>query len=379
TRGSILSSVHSFAKSLVGPLYLGFLVVVLITGFGLIALRSWRLRSEGRFDSALSREAAFLGNNVILVAVTLVVLIGTIFPLAVEAITGRQVTVGGPYFRATTGPLILLLLLFMGVGPLVSWRRSSPEEARRRLALPAGTGAVVIVVMAAAGVRDVAAVAAFGLAAFVLVANAEEIVRGIRAYARATGRSVVRSAPAVVSRNRRLYGGLIAHVGIGVAAIAITASTAFASRVEVTLADGQRTTFAGYQLTYQGVRIEHQPQRDVFVADLTVARDGRALAGLTPSLNRYPSSVDPIGTPSIHYGVFKDLYSSVIGFDASGRATFRFFLNPGVMWLWVGGFVVAIGGLVALWPSRSRAQLLPQAPPSAAVSAESARKPVTAG
>jgi cytochrome c-type biogenesis protein CcmF len=355
TRGSILSSVHAFAQSLVGPLYLGFLVVVLATGFGLIALRAWRLRSEGRFDSPLSREAAFLGNNVILVALTLVVLVGTIFPLAVEALTNRQVTVGGPYFGSTTGPLLLLLLLLMGIGPLVSWRRSTPQQAGRRLAVPAVAGAAVVVALAFGGMDNLAAVIAFGLATFVLVANGEEIVRGVRAHARATGLGARRAAWAVVVRNRRLYGGLVAHLGIAVAAIGITASTAFAAHTEVTLAPGGRTTFAGEELMFQGLRVLHQPQRDVFIADVVVSRDGDQVGRLTPSLNRYPAASEPIGTPSIRYGVFHDLYSSVIGFDPGGsRATFRFFLNPGVMWLWVGGFVVAIGGAVAAWPGRRR-------------------------
>src|SRR5205807_63823 len=148
TRGSILSSVHSFARSAVGPMYLGFLVLVLLVGFGLIAAQSWRLRSEGRFDSALSRETTFLGNNLVLLAVF--------------------------------------------------------------------------------GMRDLAAVAALGLAAFVAVANIAEIVRGVRTFARATGHSLIRSGPTAVARNRRLYGGLVAHVGIAVAAAAITVSSAFA-------------------------------------------------------------------------------------------------------------------------------------------------------
>ncbi len=359
TRGSILSSVHSFARSLVGPLYLGFLVAVLVAGFGLIAGRAWALRTEGRFDSALSREAIFLGNNLLLVALTLVVLLGTIFPLLVEALTNRQVTVGGPYFRQTTVPLFLLLLFLAGVGPLLPWRRASAEQAARRLTGPAVAGAAVMVGLAVAGVRDLAAVAAFGLAAFVGLANLAEMARGIRAFARATSMPVRRAAVQTVARNRSLYGGLVAHLGIAVAVVAITASTAFASQTEVTVARGQVVTFAGYTLRYEGQRLVRQPQRDVRIATVGVWRDGGDLGRLTPSMNFYPSDPnDPIGTPSIHYGVLKDLYSSVIGF-AGDRATLRLFLNPGVTWLWVGGFVVALGGVVAAWPDRRRMAPLP--------------------
>ena len=354
TRGSILSSVHTFAKSLVGPLYLGFLILVLVAGFGLIAARAWRLRSEGRFDSPLSREAVFLGNNLLLVCLTLVVLIGTIFPLIVEALTDRQVTVGGPYFRQTTAPLFLLLLFLAGVGPLLPWRRSTGEQAVRRLTVPTVIAAAVMAGTALAGARNVAAAAAFGMAAFVGSANLAEMARGVRAYARASGVSSLRAAAGVVSRNRRLYGGLVAHLGVAIAVVGITASTSFASQAEVTLSRGETTAFAGYRLTYVGQRLLREPQRDVRIAELTVTRDGEPAGSLIPSMNFYPSSPnDPIGSPSIRYGALKDLYSSVIGFGPN-EATFRLFLNPGVLGLWVGGAVAAMGGLLAAWPSRRR-------------------------
>jgi cytochrome c-type biogenesis protein CcmF len=159
-------------------------------------------------------------------------------------------------------------------------------------------------------------------------------------------------------RNRRLYGGLVAHVGFAVVAIAVTASSAFARQTEVTLARGQQTTFAGYVLRYEGQRVLEQPQRQVLVADVSVSRGGRSVGGVTPSLNLYPGAGEPIGTPSIRWGAFRDLYASVLGFDGGSgeRATFRFFLNPGVMWLWAGGAVMALGGLLAAWPERRRRQ-----------------------
>jgi cytochrome c-type biogenesis protein CcmF len=363
TRGSILSSVHAFAQSLVGPMYLGFLVVILIGGFGGIAAQAWRLRSQGRFDSALSRESAFLGNNILLLGLTFVVLLGTIFPLVVEALTDRQSTVGGPYFKQTTVPLFLLLLFLMGIGPVLPWRAATPEQARRRITVPVAAGAATMVLLAAMGMRNLAAVAGFGMAAFVLVANGGEVVRGMRAFARARRRRVLRSILEAVARNPRMYGGYLVHLGVAVAIIAIISSTSFARQTEVTLALGQETSFAGYTLRYEGQHVLQQPQRQVLVADVTVSRDGRPLGRVRPSLNLYPGASEPIGTPSIKYGVLKDLYSSVLGFegDAGGRATFRFFLNPGVMWLWVGGGTMALGGLLAAWPGRRRV-LLPGPP-----------------
>jgi cytochrome c-type biogenesis protein CcmF len=355
TRGSILESVHAFARTAVGPLYLGFLCLVMGGGFGLIAARAWRLRTEGRLDSVVSREAAFLGNNLALLAVTGIVLIGTVFPLAVEAISNRQVSVGGPYFRTTTAPVLILLLFLMGVGPLLPWRRGSAAGIAGLLAVPAVGGAGVMVGLVAAGVRNVAATAAFGMAAFVLLANMGALLRTIRTFARAHGRSTAAAAPAALARNRRLAGGLIVHVGVAVAAVGITASTSFAKSTEFSLAPGQSRTFQGYALTYERVRTLTQPQRIVKVADVRVFRDGRDLGLLTPSMNLYHNSTEPIGTPSIRYGVLKDLYSSLVGLEGGGKlATLRVFLNPGVLWLWVGGAVMALGGLFALWPSRSR-------------------------
>jgi cytochrome c-type biogenesis protein CcmF len=357
TRGSILSSVHSFAQSAVGPMYLGFLVLVLVGGFGLIALRAERLRAAGQIDAALSREAAFVGNNLALLTLTFVVLLGTVFPLVVEATSNRQVTVGSPYFRRTTVPVLLLLLFLTGVGPLLSWRGGSPERLTGRLRLPLGAGAVVVAALALAGVRDLAATMAFGLAAFVAVANAAELTRSVRAAARAASGRGPGATRRAVLRGRRRDGGLIVHVGLALAAVAITASSTFARQAEVTLSRGQSTVFGGYVLRYDGLRTLRQPQRVVLVTDVSVAsaRDGPSLGGLDPSLNLYPAASEPIGTPAIRYEPLRDLYASVIGVDQGGeQATFRFFLNPGVSWLWVGGAVMAAGGLLAAWPSRRR-------------------------
>jgi cytochrome c-type biogenesis protein CcmF len=363
TRGSILSSVHAFAQSSVGPLYLGFLVLVLASGFGLIAMRAWRLRTEGRFDAVLSRESAFLGNNVGLLVIVLVVLLGTIFPLFVEATTNRQVTVGGPYFVETVAPVFLLLLFLMGVGPLLSWRRTSGERLRRRLAVPSVAGAAVMVALAAAGMRSAPVLLTLGLAVFVLVANVQEVVRSIRAYGRATDRGALASVVPAAARDRRRFGGYVVHVGVAIAAMAIVVSSSYAHRADVTLSRGQATSFSGYVLRYQGERVVRQPQRTVLIADVAVTRDGADAGAVTPSLNLYPAASEPIGTPSIQYGVFKDLYTSVVSFEGDGsRATFRLFLNPGVMWLWIGLGIMALGGLLAFWPGRPTTAPLPPVP-----------------
>src|SRR4051812_3140755 len=350
TRGSILSSVHAFAESAVGPMYLGFLLVVLCAGFGLIAARSKQLASESSIDRLVSREGVFLGNNVLLAALTFTVLIGTVFPLINEALTGSKVSVGGPYFDRTAAPVTLLLLFLMGVGPLLPWRVGSGRYLLQRLRAPVWAGALTIAGLVLTGVRHWAAVAAFGLAAFVGTATVSEMVRGVRAQRRALGGGVVRSSAAAVSRNRRLYGGLVAHLGLVLAIVAITWSTSYRAEKEVTLAKGQSTSFAGYEMRYAGSTFRNDPQRIVFVSTLEMLdSDGRRVGVLIPSLNYYPSSPnDPIGTPSISKGTplngFHDLYASLQSLAPKGTsATFRLFSNPGVMWMWGGGAVMVVG------------------------------------
>jgi len=359
TRGNIIASVHAFTRSLVGPIYLGFVVLVLAVGFGLIAARAPLLRSAGHLDAALSREAAFLGNNWALLAIAFVVLLGTIFPLIVEALTARQVTVGGPYFNQTVLPPFLGLLLLMGTGPLLRWRRDQLDRLAQRLVAPALAGALTMAALAAAGVRQPVAMAALSLAVVVAVGNAGELARSVRAFGRASGRRGAGALVAAIGQNRRLYGGLTVHLGVALATVAIIVSSAFARQTEVRLAVGQEVTFAGYLLRYEGLRARPQPQRMVLEAPIRVVKDGRDLGRLTPSLNLYPAASEPIGSPSIRYGPLSDLYASVTGFDERGQqASFRFFLNPGVLWLWVGGMVMALGGLLALWPARGRGAVM---------------------
>ena len=352
TRGSILPRVHAFAECAVGPLYLGFLLLVLAGGFGLIAARSKHLAREGRFDAVLSREAAFLGNNLLLLALTLIVLVGTIFPLFVEALTGSKVSVGGPYFDRTAAPVLILLLFLMGIGPLLPWRRATGEQVRRRAAVPRLGAPVTIVGLALDG--RAASRRPSSRSGWRRSSRVERrlIAGGSAAFGRAAGARGPGPSGGAVGRNRRLTAGWSRtsawrpgdrrhHVG------------------DVRAADGghagqgsrpRSPARAALRGAGSGTSPSGRAGRDV-----TVTRAGGRPARLHPSLNFYPASTDPIGTPSIQYGLLKDLYASVLGFQAgTRRATFRFFLNPGVMGVWVGAGVMAFGGTLAGWPGRRR-------------------------
>jgi cytochrome c-type biogenesis protein CcmF len=360
TRGSILSSVHAFAESAVGPMYLAFLTAVLVGGFGLIAWRRDELRSEAAFDTPLSRESAFLGNNVLLLVATFVVLVGTIYPLLAEAVTDRRVSIGGPYFNRNTAPVAVLVLFLMGVGPLLPWRAASASAFARRLQVPAWSAAAAALVLALAG-AGVLATMTFALLAFVAASTVSEMVRGVRAQRRARGGSWPSSTAVAVRRNRRLYGGLVAHLGLLVAVAGISWAAVADRSDEATLGVGERARIDTYEVRLDGIDTREEPQRRVIVARLTVLdpEDGEEIVRLQPSLNLYPASSEPIGTPSIRVGTpwngMRDLYASLVTVDEAGRtASLRFFANPGIGLLWFGGLVIAIGGVIAAWPSRSR-------------------------
>ena len=347
TRSNVISSVHAFTQTSVGPAYLAFLALVLLAGFGLVAWRLPALRTAASLTSAISREGAFVANNVLLLAAAAIIGLGTTFPLVVQAVTGQQVTIGGPYFNHSVGPVFLLILLLAGTAPLLPWRAASSSRALRRLRAPAACAALVMIAIAWAGVTEVTAVAGFGLAALVFVTSAQEIVSGL-----AIGRRGVRA----LARGRRRYAGLVVHLGLALVAAGITASSALGQQAQVTLKTGQSTVFGGQVLRYQNLRTDQQPQRIVLTTTVSVTNPSGSSAGtLQPRINLYPAATAPIGSPSIHRGIVWDLYASVISLqEDGGQATFRFYRNPGVNWLWFGGLVMAVGGGAAAWPRRRR-------------------------
>ena len=344
TRGSVLSSIHAFTESAVGPAYLAFLVVVLLGGYGLVAWRLPTLRSPARLESVLSREAAVVGNNVLLVSAAAVVLLGTVFPLVAEAVGGQQLSVGRPYFERALTPVLLLVLLLLGTAPLLAWRGGSRARTLARLRLPLTVAAVVTAVAAVLAPGHVEAVAGFGAAALVLVTNGREVLAGLR-FSRRRRRAGGRRAPG------RRYGGLVVHVGLALLAAGIIASSGFAQQREVTLDRGESVAFAGQRLRYEGLSTLEQPQRTVLTTRLAVTGPSGARSVLAPRLSVYPAAAEPIGSPSIDRGPVWDLYASVIALQREGgSATFRLYRNPGVGWMWAGALVMVLGGLLAARP-----------------------------
>ena len=369
TRGNVLTSIHAFTESGVGPAYLGFLLLVLLGGFGLVAWRLPSLRAPARLDSLVSREAAIIGNNVLLLSATAIILLGTVFPLVAEATTGERLSVGRPYFEDAVAPVFLLLLLLVGIAPLLPWRASNRSRTLTRLRAPVVVAALVMAGTALIGVRSPEAVAGFGLAALVLVTNGRELVTGVRVARRHHGHGTGGGAGPGAGRGAgrvagRRYGGLLVHVGLAILAAGVVASSGLAQQAEVTLDKGDSVTFAGYRLRYDGLTTTQEPQRTVMTTRLArTDASGAPASALTPRLNLYPAASEPIGSPSIDRGLVWDMYVSVIGLQHNGRsATFRLYRNPGVNWLWLGALLMVAGGVTAGWPRRDRERTRRTAP-----------------
>jgi cytochrome c-type biogenesis protein CcmF len=357
TRSGVLNSVHAFSESDIGAWFLTFLGLAAATGIGLIAWRGDRLRTPGRLDSPVSREGAFLANNLLFAGFAFVVLLGTVFPLLVEAVQDKKLSVGEPYFDRMTVPIGLALLFLMAVAPALPWRAASGEVLRRRLGVPAWVGALTMAGCAALGARGVAQLVAFGLGAFAVAGVARQYALGVASTRRSGGGTLgwVRALRRTVAGNRRLYGGLVVHVGVVILAVALAASMGYTAKREFRLSEGERVAFGGHEFTYQGVTRRSTGQKDTISARVRVQRGGRDLGVYAPALSIFPNAPGgaAIGTPSVRTGVVRDVYLTLVASPGQdGRVTLGVQLSPLVVWLWIGGGVMVLGTAVAVWPVR---------------------------
>lgn len=353
TRSGVIESVHAFSESDIGVWLLSFLALVVLGALALIAVRGDALRTPGRIDSPVSREAAFLANNLLFAGFALVVLIGTVYPLLVEAFRDRQVSLGEPYFRSMTTPIGIGLLFLMAAAPVLPWRATSAAVLRDRLLGPAALGVATMGVTVLFGAHGVAQVATFGLGAFCLAGIARNVALGVRARRRAHGEGIVRALTRLVRGNPRLYGGLVVHVGVVLIGVAIAASAGYSRQHEAQLARDESTSIGGYRITYLGSESRTTDQKHTVSARLRVERGGDELGVYAPSISSFPNFTSAVGTPSVRTSWREDLYLSLSNTeDDAGRIGLTVRVNPLVVWLWVGGFVMLLGTAVCLLPRR---------------------------
>jgi len=354
TRSGVLSSVHSFALSSMGPLFFAFIGAVLLVSFGLLAVRLPALRSEAELDSLLSRESSFLFNNLILVGAAFSVFLGTVFPLLSEAVRGVKISVGPPFFNQVNVPIGLALLLLMGLCPLLAWRKASPANLSRNFLAPGMLGLAAAAVMAALGLRQPVVVVAFSLCVFVAAAIVWDVHRGALVR-RSHGEPYPVALARLIMRNHRRYGGYVVHIGV-ILLFAGIAGAAFSTEREAVLRKGETVAINQYTLRYEGAST--YPTRSALVtsATLTVFNSGSRVAVLTPQRNIHRGHEDqPMTEVAIRSTWREDLYVILAGLGDDGTANFRVIVNPLMMWMWAGGMLLVAGTLFAFWPDRGEA------------------------
>ncbi len=349
-RSGVLSSVHSFAQSPLGPYFFSFLALSLVFSLGWLFYRMPELRGEHEFESALSRESSFLLNNLVLLGIVFATFWGSVFPLVTEALQGVKLTVGPPYFQKVDGPLFLLLIALMGVGPLMPWRRASPQALRRNFTLPiiAAVGATIVLVVL--GVREPPADLALLLCAFVVATIVQEFFWGVRVRVRA-GQNPARALLNLVRSNRRRYGGYVVHLGFILIAVAIVGSQFYQIQENTWLKPGQTVQAGRYTLTMDRLQEAAFPgYRKVWV-DLSVLQDGQPIGMIEPARQYHVNfELEPNSKVALLSNPRDDLYVVLAGWQTDGSASFFIFVNPLVFWLWIGGLVLNLGALVTLWP-----------------------------
>jgi len=375
TRSGVVQSVHAFSSSAMGPLLLGFFGLIVLGSLGLLAWRGDELRSGVGIDAALSREGAFVLNNLLFVGFAVVVLAGTVFPLLYESIKGGTVTVGAPYFNAVAVPLGIGLLTLMAVAPVLSWRKATIAVAARRLELPVAISVLLVVILVAAGVRGLLPLCGFFLGALAASSAIRTIALDVRAERR-------RGGSGLRGLLGRSGGGMVVHLGVVILAVGIIASTSYASRGELVLVKGRSVEFSGHTLEFMGLRNLSTPVKSSTQAVIKV--DGRGT--FTPGVSQFAGRASqPVGTPAIDSGAFGDVYLTL---DALGQAggssgaqvtqglskgavAVGIIVEPLLPWLWAGGLVIGLGGLLAFIPVRRRriavAPTSPDAPSPAEV------------
>ncbi|HEX8745406.1 MAG TPA: cytochrome c-type biogenesis CcmF C-terminal domain-containing protein [Thermoleophilaceae bacterium] len=404
-RSGVLDSIHAFGASTLGRPFLAFIGIVLLGSVALIVSRRESLRTEARLDSLLSREAFFLLNNLVLLAMCVVVFWGTFFPLISEALTGDRRSLGPPFFNRVSVPLALVLVLLSGIGPMLTWRRITPGALRRAFQWPfaAAAAALLAMLVLTPAVESVPSLLMFTFAAFVVAVVAQEVARGTSARRTMTGERVPAALGSLLARNRRRYGGYLVHVGIAVAFLGVAASSAFLDQRDVRMRPGESTRVGDYTITYRqptarlldddsgtgapltfgavidvrrgGERWTMRPQRNYYTAS-----DGRGGAFGRFFMGESTSEVD------LRWGLTRDLWTAVqpdlsvlmdpirrANRDFTGRsgevqalivaaiadryrrhappATFRFIDSPMVAWIWIGGGLGLVGSIWALWPA----------------------------
>jgi cytochrome c-type biogenesis protein CcmF len=353
-RSGVLQSVHDFGATGLGGYFLFFIIIVLVGGIYLLAESYSEFKTPGSIESYLSRESTFLFNNVILLALAFATLLGTVFPILSEAVTGNKLTVGQPFFNQVNTPLFLLLVLITGICPLIGWRKASITNLKKNFMFPGIAAILAGIIMLALGVRQPYALLAFALSAFVGGTIIQEYVTAIRSRKKLTGESSPGTAIKILWKMRRRYGGHIVHFGLAMMVVGIAASSAYKLESQATLQRGETMSVGDFTLEYEDFRQYEKFNRTVYAAKLGVFRDGKRIDEMEAERRYYINAKQPTTEVSLRSTLAEDLYVTMPGIGQGNEITLKVAVNPLLIWIWFGSGLMVVGGILAIIPSRRR-------------------------
>ena len=354
TRSGVISSVHAFGDGPVGPAFLTFFLIVMALSLGLVARRWDQVRDRADLDHPVSREGSILAGNVLFLALTFTVLLGTLFPLIVEAVSGQKVTVGAPFFDAASLPLWMAVLALMGVGPLLPWRRAPQQSLLRNLAWMGAVGLIAAGGAFALGMRGSYPLLTTGLIGWNLASLTLLILGAVVPRVRVGTRSVAQVLRSYAFENRRRFGSMITHFGILVIAVGILGSSAYRVDEQLRIDIGGTAAWQGFDLTVVDRYMERSDQRVSVGAEVQVAREGRILATLYPRINSFSGQSMTVPTPAVLYTPLYDVYLNIAAGVTPEQefVVLRVVRSPLITWIWLGGVIMALGTGYALSPTR---------------------------
>ena len=352
TRSGIISSVHTFAESALGPFFLVFLGITFIGSLVLLYYRSKELKGEAEMVFLISRESTFLLNNLLLVGAAFAIFFGTVFPVISEAVRGVKISVGPPFFNQVNGPIFLATILLIGVCALIGWRRASIKNLARNFLWPLVAALILGIALFILGIREWYAIVAFFICSFVLFTILYEWFRGTRARHRMRAENFLKAFFGLIGSNRPRYGGYIVHIAIILIAIGVIGSSFYNTEKEAVLMPGESMTIKNYTLTYEHMNHYQTQSKIVVTATLSVYNEGKLLGVLTPEKYFHRTYEQPVTEVAIRTSPIEDLYVILVGWNEDGTTAFKVLVNPLVNWIWVGGGVLFLGGLIAFWPER---------------------------
>jgi cytochrome c-type biogenesis protein CcmF len=367
TRSGVLSSVHAFAQSAIGPSFFVFIAFTFSVSIYLLSRRWEQFRSDSEMHSLLSRESLFLLNNFLFMGILVICFWGVVFPIVSEAsgiigqtfpalsdiFTGQKITVGPVFYERATGPLWAGLLLLMGIAPLSAWRASTARTLGRSVWRPLVASILVAIFMVIGGLSQMAAIIALWLCAFVAFVTLYEFWRGARARA-ARGENFLLAIWRLIGRNRRRYGGYVIHLGVVLIAVGIIGIEMFQTETQGSLAVGESMSLGDYAIEYESLaEFETEDGRLVDRAVINVFQNGEFLSQLYPRRDFFFESQQSMTIPGLYSTLDEDFYVLLVDWQTvnAESATFKIFLNPLINWLWIGGIVFILGTFVAAWPS----------------------------